>query len=808
MLKNCKILNKLTKIINENREMKILRQLLRDKRNSSIQTVGLVLGIVTCMLVGRYALFEFSFDSFNTDNERIYRTKGSEGRLLASLGKEQLSYIKESARLHPCYRGVSISIDDKSFNESSAYFADGELFDILSFPIQEGDVKEALSHKNQMVISESYAKKLFGDDNPIGQTVIVNGSYENNIIYTIGGVFKDLPQNSHVQFNVLFSMENILVHRMYTKDSPWRWNNFFTYFKTIHPVNVEQLGNDLYQLQKNNGREKKRDEEEICHIQNLNDIHLNGQSNYMDNNSTASDVITRIFIALLIIAIAWTNFINLGFGSALKNKLAYSVKKVMGASSRSIFNELFQKSLILNILALVVSATLFLILNILLQRTGIVQSFNLPVFLELLFWIIITSLQTLGVFAVSLSIYGLFQKQNLANTLSYRSKSAKQNHSPWITLLVLQFSASIVLICFALFSTKQVNGLMSIEKGINIHQVLAIRSAYFSSNENINSDRDVFEQEAIKMPEISHVSAVSYIPGSTISSRMPTRLSGKNEDENISCQMNFVSYDYIPLFGHRLVAGRNFSESFSTDGTAIIINETLCKEYGFKSPQDAIGKEIFWETRNTYRHIIGVMEDFHHQLADIPVEPTMFQFWKHANGYCLLKINSKNPLKIVKDLETLWKKIHHGNAFSYMWIDEHYQKQYTKWVQLVRIMKLLSFIAIFIACIGLFGLSSMLLDKRTKEIGIRKVNGARILEVFVLLNRDFIKWVGIAFFIAIPVAIYTIHKWLEDFAFKSAVSWWIFALAGAIALGIALLTVSWQSWKAATKNPVEALKYE
>ncbi len=788
--------------------MKIIRYFKNDKRNCTIQTIGLVLGLVTCIFVGRYAISEYSFDKFNNDSERIYRTKTSEGKMLASLAKDQLSYIQESARLHPCYRGVTITVDDKGFFEERAYFADGELFDILSFPIDKGNVKEVLSHKNQMVVSVSFANKLFGNDNPVGKTVIINGSYEKGITYTIGGVFKDIPQNSHLRFDVLFSIENILVHRMYTKDNPWCWQNFFTYFKTIHPVSIEQFGSDLFTLEQNNGREIKREEDETCSVQRLGNIHLNGQTNYIDSNHTSFNVLLRILIALLIIGIAWMNFINIGIGSALNNKAAFSVKRILGASSGSILGELFKKSLMLNGLALVVSIVLFVGLNFSLKNSGIMPEIVLPGFLKIIFWILIITLQVIGSFAVSLSIYGLLIKQNLINSLSNRTKSVKQKQTPWITLFVLQFSASIVLICFAWFASKQVNGLMNIDKGINTNQILAIRSAYFSEKDNVNSDRDVFEQEALKLPGISQICAASYIPGSTISSFMPTRVSGENEEANVSCRMNFVSYDYIPLFNHKLLAGRNFSEKFSADGTATIINETLRKAYGFNSPEEAIGKEIFWETRNSNRHIIGVMEDFHHQSADMPVEPTMFLHWEHANGYSLLKINASNSLNTLKELEKLWLKVHHANAFDYIWINEHYQKQFDKWVHLAQIIKVLSFIAILIACIGLFGLSTMLLEKRTKEIGVRKVNGAKISEVMVLINKDFVKWVVISFVISIPAAIFIINKWLANFAFKTDLSWWIFLLAGIMAMGIALLTVSWQSWSAAKRNPVEALRYE
>ena len=788
--------------------MKILRHYKNDKRNSTIQIIGLILGIVTCLFVGQNAIYEYSYDHFNTNGNRIYRTHGSEGKLLASLAKEQLSYIEETARLHPCYRGVTIVVDDKSFYEDKAYFGDGELFSILDFPIVEGNAKDALSHKNQMLISETYAQKLFGSENPIGQTLIVNGSYENNINYTVAGVFKDIPQNSHVRFDVLFSIENILVHRMYTKDNPWRWSNFFTYIKTTQSVDTDQLGSDLYNIALANGSDRAATESTTCRVWPLFKIHLNGQSNYMDNNPTVQNLFTRIFIALIILAIAWLNYINIGIGSALKNRLAFSVKKVLGASSQSVFGELLQKSLGLNLIALASSILLFLLFSTILKSVGILQGKWLSLSFQIIFWSIVIGIQLIGVVIVSLSMFGLIQKQQLANTLSNRSQATHKNHSPWVTLFVLQFSASIVLICFALFSTRQVNELINTDKGIETGQVLAVRSPYFSTGNNIGSDRKIFEDEVLKLPGVTAVSSASYIPGSTIASIMPTRLFGKSEDANINCRMNFVGYDYLPLFGHKLLAGRNFSKAFSTDATGIIINETLAKKYGFNSPDEAIGKEIFWETRNANRHVIGVMEDFHHQSADMPIEPTMFQFWDLANGYCLLKINSSNPLKTIGSIEKLWGQIHQANAFEYLWLNEHYQKQFEKWVQMVRVMKLLSFIAIAIACIGLFGLSSMLLDKRTKEIGIRKVNGARISEVLIMLNRDFVKWVTIAFIIASPIAYYIMHKWLESFAYKTELSWWIFALAGVLALGIALLTVSWQSWRAATRNPVEALRYE
>ena len=392
--------------------MKILgyKRFLPGRQSNIIQITGLVLGIVSCIFAGYYAFFEYSFDRFNTDADQIYRTKSTEGKLLASLAGEQLSYVGMTARLHPCYRGTTVVSGEKSFYETNAYFGDGSLFDMLNFPVVKGEIKNALNHKNQMAISERYAKKYFGHEDPVGQTVIVNGSYENNITYTVAGVFKDIPQNSHLQFDLLFSIENILTHRMYTRDPPWRWKNFFTYFKTSIPVDAEQFGHDLSELSLRNGETKRPDEGELCDVFPLCDIHLNGQSNYMDNNSTSQDVFIRIFIALIVMTIAWLNFINIGIGNSLKNKKSLSVKKILGALSLYIWTELFQKTFLLTFFAFSIAVFLFFVLNPELKGTGALQSITLPRSWQFGFWTSIFGLQVIGTFLVSLVLYALISR--------------------------------------------------------------------------------------------------------------------------------------------------------------------------------------------------------------------------------------------------------------------------------------------------------------------------------------------------------------------------------------------------------------
>ncbi len=784
----------------------LLRIFKVEKQSSIIQITGLILAILTCIFIFSNALFEFSFDRFNTNKDLIYRTQTTEAMPLGALAKDNLSYVKSFARLHPCYRGISVQIDENVFNEETVYYADGSLFDIFSFPVVAGNVSKALSVKDHLAISECYAKKYFGDQNPIGKTITINGAYERDKNYIVGAVFKDIPVNCHVQFNMLLSIENILAHKMYSEDNTWKWNNFFTYFQTKHQAQKEMFAKDLSLLANSNGAQLENERIRSISLFDLDEIHLNGQINFMDNNARKKDIGILVLIALLVMIISWVNYINISIGSAINYKQKLAVKKVLGARPFSLWLEIFDKMLVLNIIAIFFSIILFFMFKPVMNRLfeGYFQyTFNNQIKL----WAIIMTIQFLGILAVSYAIHVLQNRQNLISLLSKRSKTLKGQQS-WIFLFVLQFSISIVLICFAFFSTKQVNGLMNVARGIDTKQVLALRSANVSYDGDIFKSRSVFEDEVLKLPQVLKSTSSTYIPGNQISSNMPTRLSNKTQDENVDCYMNWIGYDYIPLFQHKFIAGRNFSKEFSSDNTGVIINETLAKDYGFINPEDAIGKEIFWETRNTYKTIIGVIEDFYHQSADIPIEPTMFHLWDQARGYCLLSIESSNTKATINDIETIWNRIHKGNAFEYLWIDENYNKQFHKWERYSNIINIFSLIAIVIASIGLFGLSAMLIAKRTKEIGVRKVNGANDRELVLLLNKQFMRLVIVAFLVACPIAWLTINNWLNNFAYKTHISWWIFILSGFIAFIIAFLTVSLKTIKASRTNPVVALRYE
>ena len=783
-----------------------IRQLLNDKQNTLIQITGLVIGIASCMLIMQYIFFEHSYDRFHDNAKFKYRTISTVPMPLGPIAQDELAYVLRYARLHPVYRDATFSRNNDSYLERNIYFADSSIFSILSFPILVGDARSALSKRDQMVISERYAKKYFGYENPVGQTLIVNSSYESNRHYTVSAVFKDIPSNSHIQFDILLSIENILVNNMYSRENPWLWGNFFTYFEVTESGVDENLRSDLSRIAIKHGEQQIRDEPVDHNVSPITQLHLNGVDSYMGSNMSAVNIYIWAIVALIILAIAWLNGINLSIATVYRTRTIIGIKKVIGAPRKVLWSEIFSRSLMLNLISLFLSIIFVPLFSPVFERlTGL--TIRLPQSYHLVFWGCITLLLMAGVFISALVPIFFQARQSVLQLIQNRKTTNNRRHNSITFLVVAQFTASIILICFAIISTKQINGVMSINPGIELKQVLAIHSARVSKG-NLNVDRKLFEEEVLNLPGVKSASSALYIPGMFIPSYMGTQPIGEYSNKEVPTRMNFIGYKYLEIFNHQFLAGRNFLPNHPTDASTVVINSKLAEMYGFARSEDAIGKSILWPMRSLEKTIIGVVENYMQQSADKDIEPTMFHLSENASGFCLVSMETNSITKCLENICKKWQEVHQGNPFDYFWVDSLYNAQFTRWQQFSRMSVFFSSIAIIIACIGLIGLTSLMLTSRTKEIGIRKVNGAKIKEVMVMLNKDFVKWVAIAFVIACPIAWYAMHKWLENFAYKTEMNWWIFALAGILAMGIALMTVSWQCWRAARRNPVEALRYE
>lgn len=788
---------------------KIIRSFRQDRKNLVIKLSGLVLGTVSAILMLQYVTFEHSFDRFNSDCENILRTTNTKSVAIGPLSKELLPNVEDFVRLHPAYRGIQISIEDIAFSEENVFYADGSLFSAFSFPVLRGNAEKALSTKNNLIISESYARKYFGDENPIGKELRLQGAYENNTSYTVGAVYNDLPQNSHLQSNIFLSIENILAHRMYKDENQWKWRNFFTYFLVNERTNAKELGQAIQKIAIQNGEESFRKETPIYDLIPLKHIHLKGEQNFSDNNFSASNVYLWIIIAIAILIMVWVNTINISIAQLVKNQKSVGVKKLLGATKLSFFTEQFTQFIVLNFLALIISIILSIVVSPLMQK-WLGLTISVPKGYGLIFWSSILLLFVLGSFVLAVLTNLSTVKINILNLLANNKKrNMKKSVSPQSILLVTQFSISIVLICFSLFSWKQVKDLINADKGIETNKVLAIRSAQTSNNEiPVKKAKAVFESEVQKISGVEAASSLVYLPGSYIPSNMSTKLLNTKEDNEIDTRMNWTGYDYFKILNHKIIAGRTFSKDFSTDNKGVVINESLAKKYGFDNAEDVVGKDISWVTRNQNRKIIGVIEDFKQLSAENIIEPMMFHLWENTRGYCIVQLTNDNIGNTFSEIEKLWHKTHTGNPFEFVWLDAHYNTQFSKWQQFSRMTSVFSIISIIIACLGLFGIMSFILAQRFKEIGIRKVNGATVNDILIMLNIRYAILVLFAIIIALPVTWYTTNKWLESFEYKTELSFWVFVFTGLCVILASGLTVTLKALKTVRRNPVEALKYE
>jgi len=729
--------------------------------------------------------------------------------LIGPLAKENLPYISGYLRLHPAYRGVQIAIGEKSYSEENVYYADSSFFSTFTFPVINGDSKQALSTRNYLVISDRYAKKYFGVTNPIGQTLTLNGTYEEDVTYTVGAVFDNIPNNSHLQSDIFLSIENILEHDMYSTSNPWKWCNFFTYFITNKKIGIDKLNSDLKQLAIANGEQEFSKDEPKYNTIPLKTIHLNGEQNFSDNNFSAANVYLWIIVAFAIIIMVWVNNVNISIAQSLKSQRSIGVRKIYGANKLSFFVEQFLRFLLLNFSALLFSVLIAIYAcSILGQWLGL--TFTIPKGYYFQFWLLIIIVLFIGSLILGVINSMSANKSNVLEYLSNKNIEHSNRYlSPQNILLIFQFSISTVIICFAFFSWKQVNDMINVDRGINTERILAIRSAQVADKlTSIDVARSVFENEVLKIAGVKNSSSSVYIPGSYIPSNMETRLLGSNDEHEVPTRMNWIGYNYLDMFQHRILAGRSFSKEFPSDDSAVVINKKLAEEYGFVDVRDAVGKVIFWNSRNSNRTIVGVLEDFHQQSSENAIEPMMFHLWENARGYCLVKMTNDKASYVFNDIEKLWGKVHSKNPFEYVWMDDHYSSQFAKWKQFSRMTTIFSIISTIIACLGLFGIMAFIMSQRIKEIGIRRVNGASISDILVLLNKKYAILVFLSCILTIPFARFITQKWLDGFAYKTDLSLWVFALTGFLLMLITVSIVTLQSLKTVRRNPIESLRYE
>jgi putative ABC transport system permease protein len=798
----------------------IIRNLLKRPFLNLIKVIGLSLALTGILFIALFLKNELSFDKYHEKANRIYRytisdpdfLAGNEFARIVNPGyiptvKEQLPEIENFVRLRPVREGL-IKNNERFYSVDQAFECDSTFFQVFDAELTVGNKLTAVENPASMVISETFAKRVFGNKNPVGEVLTIPSGqfYGEEQNFTVSGIMKDFPFNSH--FHPDFIATPVQDKFIYG----WAW----TYLLLAENANPENVTKGFTSFLTENREDKIREMKTEVHLQKLTDIHLHSNKlREIEPNGNIRNIYVLAIAALILLLIAISNFANLNLGMAGFTSKYLLINKILGSSKGAIAQYFFTEGL------LIVLATLLLTSIIAIPVDSVIAGlFGMSLLSGSFFFIMLLILT----FSVLSLVFGMLPvlKSVFAN-FNFRSGES----SPLIIkngrisrgLIVFQYAFSIALIIAVIVISRQTNFAYKNGMGVQENNIVCLSTVHA----NIQQKFEVFKAELLKYNSIKTVSAMMEPPGGEANDMFPFEMEGyqKNNknDEFDGIGVFPCDYSFASIFNLNFLSGNNFTEK-NIDGEGsgeYIINESAMRRLNYSNPNEIVGKEfrlIFNAPLGSgieipRGKIIGVVKDFHLSSLKKKVEPLVL--FKRDKLWLINFVISYHPgmqKTAVADMKKVWDSLFPEYPFQYEEVGAMYKKVYKSELLQVRLLSVFTIIALFICSMGLFGLALIITQQRTKEIGVRKVNGAKVSEILTMLNRDFVKWVIIAFVLACPAGWFAMNKWLENFAYKTELSWWIFALAGLLAMGIALLTVSWQSWRAATRNPVEALRYE
>ena len=797
----------------------------KNKAFSVINIAGLAIGIGCFILISLYVLDELGFDRFNTKAERIYRVStdikfgGAETRypftsdMMGQIFKKDFPEVEDYARIYTSNGSKLVKKGNQFINEEKVGHADSTLFNIFTLPAITGDTKTALNEPNTVVITESTAEKYFGTTNATGKIIETNDN--DKTLYKVTAVIKDIPSNSHFNFDFIFSMKNV--------DYGWGQimsHNFYTYLLLKPGIDVKAF--EKRSLNQYVSKYVLPEAKQVMNISSMEDfersgnklkysltpmldIHLySGRPFELSAGGNIQYVYIFSLVAVFILLIACINFMNLTTARSANRAKEVGIRKVLGTDKKSLIAQFLSESTIMAIISAILGILLvFLVLPLFNNVSG--KNMNIFNLLTPLFILLLIVLPfVVGLISGSYPAFFLSSFKPI-QVLKGKLKTGSAGSGLRSGLVVFQFVTSIVLIIGTIIIYRQLNYIQSKNLGYSKEQVLIINDAY-----TLGNNAETFKQDMLQQPGVLN---------GTLSSFLPTPSSRSDNIFSISPQLDVktgfsmqewgVDYDYINTLGMRLIAGRNFSKDFGTDSSAVILNETTAKSLGYDDP---LGKSVYSiynpKTNETRKYtIIGVVKDFHFESLKRDIGK-LGLFLRRSTGLASFKINAANASQIIKTAEQKWKVLSPQMPFNYKFLDAEFNHVYDAEQRVGRIALSFAVLAIAIACLGLFGLAAYIAEQRTKEIGIRKVLGASVADIISMLSKDFVKLVLIAAILAFPVAWFAMSKWLQEFAYRIDIGWWVFIMAGLAAIVIALVTISFQAIKAAMANPVKSLRSE
>jgi putative ABC transport system permease protein len=799
------------------------RSLYKNKGFTAINILGLALGLSTCLLIVLYVVDELSYDRYNTKANRIYRVnedlKLGENSVqyavcmppLAKTLIAEYPYVEDAVRLRNA--GLyHVKKGSSNILEGKMVHADPSLFNVFTLPMINGDPKTALAEPNSVVITETTAKKYFNNTNVVGKTMLFN----NNQSFMITGVIKDVPKNSHFNFDFFLSMSTLPDSR----SNEWLRSDFSTYVLLKNGADHKKLEASFPAfLQKFSGSQmqsqlgmsiaafEKSGSFFRMNLTALTDIHLKShRTGELGANSTSHYVYIFSAIALFILLIACVNFMNLSTARSSNRAREVGVRKVLGSSRKYLIFQFLSESIMVTFFATAIAIIAAIALLPLFNQLA---GKDIAVTAQSLVWLIPASLiivLVIGSLAGSYPAFFLSAFQPI-DVLKGKLSAGFKGGGLRSLLVVFQFAISVFLIIGTLVIYNQLNFIQTKDLGYNRNQVLVIQNAF-----ELNNQAKAFKQEVKQLPGVTNATMTGFLPTSgDRSTAIYFKDATLDQKKSIFPQNWEVDADWIPTLDIKMASGRNFSKEMLTDSSAVVINEAAAKFLGYK---DAVNKTLYkslggkQELANTKKYqIIGVVKDFHFNSLHEKIEPVIIRLADNR-GALSIRVNTANLPSLMAQIKSKWATFSPGVQINYSFMDQDFDASYRAEQRIGTIFIVFTSLAIIIACLGLFGLAAYAAEQRTKEIGIRKVLGANVTVIVSMLSKDFIKLVIIAILIASPLAWYLMHLWLQDFAYRVTIQWWVLVGAACTALLIAFITISFQSIKAALANPVNSLRSE
>lgn len=791
------------------------RNILKNKGYSSINILGLAIGLACCLLVVLYIQDELSFDHYHTKKDRIYRVvhdwkerNGMETQQIwgnAPVGAALKADFPEVQTILQFSGQISILLKqgEKAFQEERVFCMDSTAFDMFSWTCIAGNPHTALAAPYSIVLTESMAKKYFADSNPIGQTLEggVTGGRAAPGIYTVTAVIKDLPSNSHFTFDALLSMSSFRQSWAEVFDQ-WEYVDFYTYL-------LLPEGYDIHKLEKQvpdfiARHQASQEGKYSIHFEPMLGAYLNSKADRQPGPvGNMQNIYIFAIIGAFILCIACVNFMNLATSRSLERAKEVGVRKVVGASRKNLIVQFMSESLLLVVFAALLALALVICSLPFMEmfagkRFALSSLFQMQTFSLFIGIVLITSLVAAS--------YPAFVLANFKPVKVFKGSSGLATGATWLRkgLVVFQFGLSIALIAGTLIVFSQLRHLQQTDLGFQKTQMLVID---FNYDDQVLQNLDAIKQSFAQQKDVLSVSASRSIPGSYFPNAGTQIELPDGEMKSLNQAIFEVDVDFIPNFDIQMAAGRPYAREFPADTiNSLVINEAAAKLWGYPDPQKIIGKRFAQWGREG--QVIGVVKDFNYLSLHQKIEPLTLRLEPLSSKFITLKIQQAGNPETIANLADIWSSVAPHRPFLYSFLDDSFNRQYEADYRFRRLFSAFSGLALFIACLGLLGLATYTAQQRTKEIGVRKVLGASTCSIVKLLSIDFLRLVIIALFIAVPLAWWAMNQWLSDFAYHITIPWWIFAIAGASSLFIALFTISGQAIRASMANPVDSLRDE